>query len=350
LHQIDRKKTMKTQSLKRFTVLLTMAAGGLTAQTTGNAPRTAAPGTVNYTEGSVSVDGAPLTGNQNGKSALQTNQTLSTTKGKAELLLSPGAILRLGDNTEIRVVAPELVNPQVEVLQGTALVEVGRGLKETTLTILEHGATISILKQGLYRFDASLNRVAVVDGKVKVTANGASKIIGKGKAITLTGEPTLTDKKFDRKATDDLYLWSQVRSESMADANVSMGGIYSGYGPYTSGGWFWNPSFGMYSWLPGSGYAYSPFGYPFYSLGYAAPFYNGFSGFYGGFSRPGMMRNGSYVGRGFGQGGGRRFQSSPGPRQGGGFTHQEGGGSNHQGGGFTHGGGGNGGHHGGRSR
>ncbi|MCU1325152.1 MAG: hypothetical protein JWN34_522 [Bryobacterales bacterium] len=335
---------MKTQSLKWFTVLLTMAAGALMAQSTGTAPRTAAPGTVNYIEGTVSLDGAPLTGNQIGKITLQTNQTLSTTKGKAEVLLSPGALLRLGDNTEIRMVAPELVNPQVEVLQGSALVEVGRELKDTTLTILERGAAVSILKQGLYRFDAGQDRIAVIDGKVRVTADGTSKTIGRGKAITLSGEPTLTVEKFDRKAKDDLYLWSQVRSESLADANVSMARIYSGYGPYTSGGWFWNPSFGMYSWLPGSGYAYSPFGYQFYSLGYAAPFYSGFYG--GGFSGPGMLRNRPYVGRGFS---GTRRQSSPGPRQGGGFTHQ-GGDSNHQGGGFTHGGNGNGGHQGGRGR
>jgi hypothetical protein len=271
---------MTTQTLRRITILLTMAAGALTAQ---NASNMVAPGTVNYIEGSVSIDGNALNTNQNGHTALQRNQTLSTGKGKAEVLMSPGVFLRVGNNSAIRMVAPELVNPQVEVIRGISMLEVDSKIKDASVTILERNATVSVLKEGLYRFDSDGGRIAVVDGQLKVAENGQSKTIGKGKQIVLDNDPKLKAVGFDRKAKDDLYVWSEIRSGSLADANVSTAqNIYAGYGPYAGNGWYWNSYYSMYSWLPGDGFFYSPFGYPFYSVGYM-PFYGGFYG--GGYYR-----------------------------------------------------------------
>lgn len=271
---------MKTQSLRRFTLLLTLAAGVLSARNvpTLNAQTIAAPGTVNYIEGSVSIDGTPLNGSQIRQVALQRNQTLSTGNGKAEVLMSPGAFLRIGANSEVRMIAPELVNPQVEVARGSAMLEVDSKVKDASLTVSVRDASVSVLKQGLYRFDSDQASVAVIDGKLNVSENGHSKEIGKGKEIILDNEPELKAVSFDRKAKDDLYVWSEIRSGSLAEANASTAEyLYSGYGPYRGGGWYWNPSFAMYSWLPGDGFFYSPFGYPFYSVGYV-PFYGGFYG------------------------------------------------------------------------
>lgn len=271
---------MTTQGFGRFALLLTMAASVLTAQ---NAPPMGTPGTVNYVEGSVSIDGAALSTNQNGHTALQRNQTLATGAGKAEILLSPGAFLRVGDNSEIRMIAPELVSPQVEVVRGTAMLEVDNKMKDAGIAVLERDASISVLKEGLYRFDSSDGRIAVVDGKLKVSENGHAKTIGKGEQIVLDSDPKLKTVSFDRKAKDELYVWSEIRSGYLANANAATAQrIYSGYGPYRGDGWYWNPSFAMYSWLPGDGYFYSPFGYPFFSLGYV-PLYGGFYG--GGFYR-----------------------------------------------------------------
>jgi hypothetical protein len=142
--------------------------------------------------------------------------------------------------------------------------------KQARLEVMERGADAAILKEGLYKFDADEGKVAVVDGKVSVQGNGQSKEIGKGKELTVTSGP-LKAVSFDRKAEDDLYRWSDVRASYLAQANESSartvyvnGGWGYGWGP----GWFWNPYFATYSWLPGDGFFYSPFGYPFFSPGY----------------------------------------------------------------------------------
>jgi hypothetical protein len=250
------------------------------------AARMAVPGTVNYVEGQVSLNGSQLGTQQSGSVAMQDDQVLTTAQGKAEILLSPGSYLRVGGNSEVRMISTGLADPRVEVTRGAAMLEVDYRPKMAGIDVMERGADTAILKEGLYKFDSDEGKVEVIDGKASVTDNGQSKEIGKGKEIVLTGAP-LKVVGFDRKAEDDLYRWSDVRASYEAQANegsartvYAAGGWGMGYGP----GWFWNPYFATYSWLPGDGFFYSPFGYPFFSPGYviyAPRFYGGGRGVVG---------------------------------------------------------------------
>jgi len=283
----------------------------LSAQTA----RTAIPGTVNYIEGEVSIDGSALGRAQMGNAVLGPNQILSTGNGKAEVLLSPGAFVRAGSNTQIRMISPGLVDPRVEVIQGEAMIEVDLKPKDSRIEVVERGAGASILKEGLYRFDSANARIEVIDGKLEVSENGKTKELGQGKEITLNGEPLKT-VSFDRKAEDDLYRWSSVRSAYLAEANQATAQyIYAGSGPFWGTGWYWNPYFTSWSWLPGNGFFYSPFGYPFFSpayVVYAPRFGYGYgrfgSSYRGGYASRGLAmapRAGGFAGGGF-HGGGRR--------------------------------------------
>jgi hypothetical protein len=303
------------------------------------AAQTALPGTLNYIEGQVSLDGNQVTTKQIGQIEMSPDQMLTTDRGKAEVLLSPGVFLRVGDNSQIRMVSAELVDPRVEVVRGEAMVEVDYLAKQARLDVLERGAEASLLKEGLYRFNADEGQIQVIDGKAKVTDNNETKTIGKGKQIVLSGGP-LKAVKFDRKAEDDLYRWSNVRAEYLAKANESTAQrIYVNGGSWGPG-WYWNPYFSMYSWLPGDGFFWSPFGYPFYSPRYViyAPRITRFYG--GAHAVPGMRAGRAAIpARPVGRPGIRSF-SGPGhfsaaPRMGpGGGFH--GGGAFHRGGGGFH--------------
>ena len=271
---------MKTQWW--FSLALILIPSALSAQ----APRTAVPGTVNYVEGQVSIDGNAITNRQDGSVALQAGQVLAVGLGKAEVLLAPGTFLRVGNNGQIRMMTATLADPRFEVIQGEAMVEVDYKPKEARMDVMERGADTQLLKEGLYKFDADEARVEVIEGKAAVMDNGQNKEIGQGKEIVLNGAPLKT-VSFDRKSEDDLYRWSDVRANYLAEANeasartIYVGGGWGmgwGWGP----GWFWNPYFATYSWLPGDGFFWSPFGYPFFSPGYIryAPAIR--AGFYGG--------------------------------------------------------------------
>src|SRR4051812_12433807 len=80
------------------TILLAAAVTGI-AQT--NMP--ASPGAVNYIEGQVMLNGQPLSSRAAGSTVVGPNQAIGTADGYAEVLLTPGAFLRIGHNSEVRL-------------------------------------------------------------------------------------------------------------------------------------------------------------------------------------------------------------------------------------------------------
>jgi len=248
-----------------------------------NSPSSALPGTVNYLEGQVSINGTAVTTGEIGKAHVAPGQVLATGSGKAEVLLAPGTFLRVGDNSQIRMDSLGIVNPRVDVLSGEAMVEVDQQAKDSRIDILQGADDSSILKPGLYNFDSRQGKIEVLDGKLQVTENGREKTLGKGREALLN-DASLKTVSFDPKAEDDLYRWSSVRSDYLAEANASTArNIYMGYDPYAGAGWYWNPWFTAWSWLPGDGFFYSPFGYPFFSPAYIvyAPYGYGRFGYAG---------------------------------------------------------------------
>ena len=289
-----------------------------------------APGVVNYIEGSAFIDGQPVTSKDIGRAQVNQNQILSTGQGKAEMLLTPGVLLRAAADTQVRMVSPSLTDTRVEVLRGEAMVEATDLHKENNIRILEQGTSTTLAKNGLYDFDANKGVVSVYDGKAVVQGDDNQVKVGKGKQVALSGH--LKAVGFDRDRHDDLYAWSSVRSQDLSMANLRTAGMYAGnpyaYTPYGSG-WYWNPYFASYSFFPVDGLLYSPFGYGFYS---PWAFYGG--GYRGGViyrSGPppvrGVFHGGSVpvVPQGVQRGGfpsGGGFRSSGGGSQGGGARHR----------------------------
>jgi len=285
-----------------MTKMTTLAAGALTALllilpgSRAWAASNAVPGTVNYVEGTVLLNGNPVTSKQIGSLNLGPDDVLNTERGKAEVLLTPGVFLRAGENSEIRMVRPELADTRVNLDRGEAMVEVAEIYKENHIDVGVGSATTQLKKTGLYRFDANANTVAVLDGEAEVTTNGGQTEVKKGHDLALTAA-NLKTEKFNVKDEDELYRWSSLRSQYLADASLqSARTVYVNSDPWFGSGWFWNPAFSSYAWLPGSGYFYSPFGYPFFSPGYVAyaPYVRWPNGRFAG--SVGNVRVGSYRG------------------------------------------------------
>ena len=268
----------------------------------------ARPGVINYVEGQASLDGQPLPSKIGRDSILNANQSLATTAGKAELLLTPGVFLRLGENTEVRMISPSLTHTQVELIKGEAMIEVAQLFSGNDIEVVDHGGSITLQKAGIYKFTADEPpSVSVIEGKAEVAFGDRKVGLKKGREVVLSA--MLDTKHFNTKKEDDLYAWSNLRSEydagasySAAKAYTSSGGYgssygggygYNGYGYGGLGygfagynpGWFWNSGWNSYAWFPGE-YAYSPFGWGFFSpayIGYAPVVY---APVYGGTGRP----------------------------------------------------------------
>jgi hypothetical protein len=254
----------------------------------------ARPGTVNYIEGQVSLDGGQIGRDAIGKAEVGTGQVLETGQGKAEVLLTPGVFLRLGANSAIRMDSPDITNTRVAVLRGEAMVEVAQLFKANRLQVAEGNAVTTILKTGLYQFNADRPTVAVFKGEVQVAEDGNTKTLKEGKQILLT--QGLHAQSFKTSMHDDLYNFSSLRSQYMAEAGAEYAQtVVVGAGPWWGPGWYWNPWWGAYSFIPGAGIMYSPFGWGFYSPGFVmyAP---GYYGVHGVFARGGVAASARFGG------------------------------------------------------
>ena len=249
------------------------------------------PGTLNYVEGQAFFADQPLDHTSIGKTTLEVGQYANTDTGKAEILLTPGVYLREGDNTSVKLMAAGLENTELNVMQGHAMIEVDQIYPQNDLRIIEGNATARIMKPGLYDFDLQQNQMRVFDGEAMVQDGDKQiKLKADHELAVAPNSPEKTEK-FDKKAMngDDLYRWSSLRSDYVAEANVDAARIVvaDGWGPgfrigaQASGDRGWADGtgirgFGFHIYALG-GIFYSPFGWGFYSPGlvYRAPFYGG---------------------------------------------------------------------------
>src|SRR5580704_7713666 len=79
---------------------------------------TARPGTINYVEGQATLNGQPLSAKYGAEVAQ--GQTIATQNGKVEILLTPGVFLRLGNNTAVTMVSPDLTKTEIQLDRGIA--------------------------------------------------------------------------------------------------------------------------------------------------------------------------------------------------------------------------------------
>jgi hypothetical protein len=226
---------------------------------------------------------------------IKNGQELRTEQGRAEVLLTPGVFLRMSENSSIKMVSNLLTDTRVEVLSGSAIVECDEIPKDNSIALLYKNNTMLLSKHGLYRVDSDPAQFRVYDGEAIVKGESGQVTLKGGKATSLAG--VLMAENFDKKNTDELYSWSSRRAGYLASANASSamaihnGGGYGnafagGYGGYPTGllgfgGWQFNPIFGMYTYLPVSGFGYSPFGYGWYSPS-TIVYYTPSSGYFGG--------------------------------------------------------------------
>jgi hypothetical protein len=305
---------------------------------------TALPGTLNYVEGQANIGDQTLNAKSVGSIELQTGQSLQTENGKAEILLTPGVFLRVGENSTVKMVSSNLTNTEADLVKGQATVEVAEIHQYNDLRIGEDGAITHMVKDGLYAFDADHAQVRVLKGEALVQDNDQNVKVKGGHELDLSQSGRLKPTKFDKNAVEasDLYRFSDLRSQYLAEANVDMARqYYAGGNGWYGPGWYWDPWFLSYTWLPGDGIFYSPFGWGYYSpwfVGYAPYYGYGFRGGYGYYGRHyqvGAIPRGN-PGRAFAPAprGGRSFGVMGGGFRSGGFA----------GGGGFHGGGG-GGHH-----
>lgn len=236
-------------------------------------------GVVSYVIGKVMVGDEAVKQSETKMTEVKENAVLRTEEGRAEVLLTLGTILRVGENSSFKMLTNRLIDTRVELLTGTHIVEVAEVLKDNNLTLVAKDATVVITKRGLYRFDVDQSRIKVFEGVLGVNVNGQTTLVGAGKMMD---SATASVEKFDKEATDAMDNWARRRAELVAMANASSAKQMHDYGcgpgnfastnNRTAGpcsnpcnSWRHNPWYGLITYIPCGGSIYSPYGYRYWS-------------------------------------------------------------------------------------
>ncbi|MBE0657605.1 MAG: FecR domain-containing protein [Bryobacteraceae bacterium] len=254
---------MKPTNILLMSLMTLLLAAGLSAQTAISARA----GLVNVADGEVflagkAVDPKPAELVQIGKGEL-----IQTAEGRAEVLLTPGSFLRMTEQSEFTLDRTDLEDVCLTLKKGTILIEVAELLEGNMITVKMNDAEVRLSKSGLYRFSSDPMTVRVYDGEaVLKTAAGEQKL--KKSREMVASANGWTAGKFDTDDTDYLHRWSRRRSEYVAMANRSSAreasSFLGSWGGRTSG-WYFNPYFGTYTFMPMFSTVGSPFGYMYYT-------------------------------------------------------------------------------------
>ncbi len=237
-------------------------------------------GTVHYSEGAVMIDGVTVEHKAAKFSQIKENGVLSTAMGRAEVLLTPGVFLRVGENTSIKLLDNRLASTRIELLSGVVMVESDDpdvSVKNSAVTILYKTYEIQPLKFGLFEIDTNANSMKVFKGQANVVAGNMKALVKEGRQMPFSA--ALLTERFDAKDADDLYLWTRDRSAYIAAANLSSSkslanssSLFSTSGLYDAtvagnpyGRWYYNTFLGSFTYIPYGGMIMNPFGYSFYN-------------------------------------------------------------------------------------
>ncbi len=185
------------------------------------APRETPPtraGVVAYIEGQVSLNGQDIAAGQQASPVLQTGSVLSTRQGKAEISVTPRVFLTVGENTQLQVLASSGQTAEFSLGQGEIIIVVTGAPEGGPLTVLDHGASVTVNSPGWYRVTAANPpTAAIINGSAEIRYGENRTKIGKGREVALTSQ--LPQQRFEMRAKDDLYRWTKVLAEYGAGAS-----------------------------------------------------------------------------------------------------------------------------------
>jgi hypothetical protein len=171
-------------------------------------------GLVHHTEGRVFLNEKLLPRQFGRFPQIRESEVFNTGRGRAEILLSPGVFLRLGQDTSIRMLSGRITDAKVELLSGEVVLETVElnGIESVTVALGEY--SVSTSKRGLYRLEANPAGLRVLKGKALVVSGNRRVEVQKGREVMLGG--SLTALRFDSGQTDALDRWSDRRSRMLA--------------------------------------------------------------------------------------------------------------------------------------
>ena len=195
---------------------------------------------------------------------------LRTEHGRAEVLLTPGVILRVGESSSIRMISSKLSDTRVELLRGVGILEAAAGDsnvtgKDTRTTLVLDKWEMRVPHEGVFRIDADPAQVKVYKGEIEVNAVGSADKVKVKENETMPLAAVLVSEAASGPEKDDFKSWAMSRSQAVSADNAVAAGIIDDPNQMDTTG----TALGSLTYFPTTGWASmgiaNPYGLSFWS-------------------------------------------------------------------------------------
>jgi hypothetical protein len=177
-------------------------------------------GVIHFFEGAVYLNDLPLESRLGKYSTMPQGAELRTADGRAEVLLTPGVFLRMGDHSVIRMAANDLGNTQVELRSGHIIIDSGEPNPNTSVSLIYSRWRVHLQEKGIYRMDSDPAHLWVREGKAEAFASPAGPPVPVEQGNSLPFADVLLAERTGAEPADALSDWSDGRSQSIVADNT----------------------------------------------------------------------------------------------------------------------------------
>jgi hypothetical protein len=177
-------------------------------------------GIIYYFDGAISLNDQPLEPHPGKFTSMPQGAELRTAQGRAEVLLTPGVFLRMGEQGAVRMLANDLANTRVELLAGSAIVDSGVPNPGTAVTVVFKNWQIRSAQAGSYRIDSDPPRLSVLRGEAEVAPGPRGQPVTVKGGMDLPLSQALVPEQSGIAPADSLNAWDQGRTDSILADNA----------------------------------------------------------------------------------------------------------------------------------
>jgi hypothetical protein len=177
-------------------------------------------GLIHFFEGEVYLGDQSLESHLGRFPSVPQGAELRTAEGRAEVLLTPGVFLRMGDRSAIRLVANDLADTRVELETGSVIVDSGEPNLNTSVTLIYKNWRVHFLQKGAYRIDADPPRLRVREGQAEVFSGASEQPVSVERGMSLPFAGVLVPERASELSIDALSEWANGRGESIVADNA----------------------------------------------------------------------------------------------------------------------------------
>jgi len=175
-------------------------------------------GVLYFFEGSLFLGDEPLQQKFGRFPDIGVGRDLRTEHGKAEVLLTPGVVLRIGEYSAVRMLSNQLSDTRAELVGGSAILEVGESDANGAVKLIYKDWQVRMPKKGVCRIDAQPPQLRVYTGQAEVSA-GSDAAVKVKEGETVPFAAVLVPEAATTTETDPFKTWAMSRSQAISADN-----------------------------------------------------------------------------------------------------------------------------------